>query len=128
MNFSDKLSILFDFTAVLFTLLSSWGDPSCIGLTGLELLDSTHTPIPLSPSQLTLSPSGENKGLETLLDGENMVTSPHHMWCVSSADKVTIEIGLDVPHQIGGVMIWNYNKSPEDSYIGVSNILISMLT
>lgn len=57
-----------------------------------------------------------------------MVTSPHHMWSVSSIDKVTIEIGLDVPRQIGGVIIWNYNKSPEDSYSGVSNILISMLT
>ena len=57
-----------------------------------------------------------------MIDGTNVTMSDEHMWLVPFADGnnhvVTIDFGMKV--YIAGLRIWNYNKSKEDTYRGVS--------
>ena len=109
---------------VLLTLLSSWRDPGHVGLTGLELLDSSHHPIDLSPSQLSVYSSGKEMDGEAaaLLDGVTLTTSPDHMWLSSlpPCSGVSLSLQLSQPTELVGMRVWNYNRSLEDSYKGVS--------
>lgn len=48
------------------------------------------------------------------------------MWLVphpSSSHPPTLTITLSTPTPLQGLKVWNYNKSLEDSYCGVSSIL-----
>ena len=42
-------------------------------------------------------------------------------------EKVRISISLSVSKKLHGLRIWNYNKSPEDTYRGVSASIMRML-
>lgn len=57
-----------------------------------------------------------------LIDGENVSCDEKHMWLCpfSPKDRIRITISLTVTKKLHGLRIWNYNKSPEDTYRGVS--------
>lgn len=88
-------------------------------MTGVELLDSTSSPVPLSPSHITLLDSEyDNTTVEKLVNGHNIVTSSHQMWSTKfDGNLVRLQLNLNQTHQLSGIRIWNYN---EDSYTGVS--------
>jgi hypothetical protein len=77
------------------TLLSTWGDPYFVGLTGLALLDEQLRPLPTGngggithdclsafPRDINTVPghSGDNRTLDKLIDGDNVTTNDNHMW------------------------------------------------
>ncbi|KAL0156196.1 hypothetical protein M9458_047442, partial [Cirrhinus mrigala] len=103
-------------------LLSSWGDPHYVGLTGLEVVGKGGESIPVDVSMVTASPrdlndlpeySNDLRTLDKLFDGMNITTDDKHMWLIplTSGSDHTLTT-------IAGLRIWNYNKSPEDSYRG----------
>jgi len=57
-----------------------------------------------------------------LFDGENVTCDDYHMWLCpfSTKEKVRIMITLSVSKRLHGLRIWNYNKSPDDTYRGVN--------
>lgn len=57
-----------------------------------------------------------------LFDGVNITADDKHMWLIpyTSGYDHTLTVRFHQPHTIAGLRIWNYNKSPEDSYRGVS--------
>ena len=57
-----------------------------------------------------------------LFDGENITCDDRHMWLCpfTRREKNRIMISLSVSKRLHGLRIWNYNKSPDDTYRGVS--------
>ena len=108
--------------AIILTLLSSWGDSNHIGLTRLHLLDSTLSPISISPSNISVPTHVSENGLEQLICEDNVMSHDNHMWCTPMSDNISIKIKLDHTQKLGGVRIWNYNKSLEDTYKGVCTL------
>uniref|UniRef100_A0A673G2I0 KATNIP domain-containing protein n=1 Tax=Sinocyclocheilus rhinocerous TaxID=307959 RepID=A0A673G2I0_9TELE len=111
-------------------LLSSWGDPHYVGLTGLEVVGKGGESIPVDVSMATASPrdlndlpecSNDLRTLDKLFDGMNITTDDKHMWLIpfTSSSDHTLTVRFAQPQTIAGFRIWNYNKSPEDSYRGV---------
>ncbi len=51
----------------------------------------------------------------------NITTDDKHMWLIpfTSGSDHTLTVRFGQPQTIAGFRIWNYNKSPEDSYRGV---------
>ncbi len=51
----------------------------------------------------------------------NITTDDKHMWLIpfTSGSDHTLTVRFGQPQMIAGFRIWNYNKSPEDSYRGV---------
>lgn len=58
-----------------------------------------------------------------LIDGINITTSDEHMWLIpfSYGESHTLSVTFSEAQSIAGLRIWNYNKSPEDSYRGVKH-------
>lgn len=122
-------------------LAGNWGDSSSTGLTGISLLEAgSRQPVALRPDQLVLGesspPVGSSPSLAVLLDGVNLTMDAAHM-CLwphppsssssSSEDSQSfpsLVFKLDTPTQLGGLRVWNYNQSTEDSYKGVSAFFV----
>lgn len=56
-----------------------------------------------------------------LIDGNNITTDDHHMWLIPffSGEHHTLNVTFSKAQTVAGLRIWNYNRSPEDSYRGV---------
>ena len=52
-----------------------------------------------------------------------MTVADSNMWLIPYTDgeSHTLQVRLPHPQNIAGVRLWNYNKSAEDTYRGVSN-------
>ncbi|XP_070617660.1 katanin-interacting protein isoform X2 [Erythrolamprus reginae] len=115
---------------LLLNFTASWGDSHYLGLTGLEVVgkEDGHA-VPFSADQLSASPQDLNdlveyvddsRTLDKLIDGKNITTEDNHMWlipfCPGEDHLVTIHFAQ--VEDIAGLRIWNYNKSPEDTYRG----------
>uniref|UniRef100_A0A671RBY8 Katanin interacting protein n=1 Tax=Sinocyclocheilus anshuiensis TaxID=1608454 RepID=A0A671RBY8_9TELE len=119
------------YTGILqLNLLSSWGDPHYVGLTGFEVVGKGGESIPVDVSMATASPrdlndlpenSNDLRTLDKLFDGMNITTDDKHMWLIpfTSGSDHTLAVRFGQPQTIAGFRIWNYNKSPEDSYRGL---------
>ncbi|XP_052452577.1 katanin-interacting protein [Carassius gibelio] len=116
-------------------LLSSWGDPHYVGLTGLEVVGKGGESIPVDVSMVTASPrdlndlpeySNDLRTLDKLFDGMNITTDDKHMWLIpfTSGSDHTLTVRFAQPQTIAGFRIWNYNKSPEDSYRGLKVVQV----
>lgn len=57
-----------------------------------------------------------------LVDGANITMEDEHMWLVPFSPGLdhVVTICFDRAENIAGLRFWNYNKSPEDTYRGVS--------
>eukprot|EP00063_Salmo_salar_P067630 XP_014042465.1 PREDICTED: uncharacterized protein KIAA0556-like isoform X2 [Salmo salar] len=73
-------------------------------------------------SEVSLSP------LSRLIDGHNITTEDQHMWLIpfSCGQHHTLTVNFDKAQTVAGLRIWNYNKTPEDSYRGVKVIHVSL--
>ena len=121
-------------TVVEVILGENWGDPSCMGLTGIDLLMAdSRQPITLRQDQLTLSVSGGSDDgfsrrtrqyleVARLVDGVNVTTDAAHMWTCPlprPSFHLSLTFTLDTPTSLAGLRVWNYNQSMEESYNGV---------
>lgn len=57
-----------------------------------------------------------------LVDNTNVTLSDEHMWMIPFTDggDHTLSVEFSQTQLIAGLRIWNYNKSREDTYRGVS--------
>ncbi|XP_026114123.1 protein KIAA0556-like isoform X1 [Carassius auratus] len=126
----EETTGLYTGSIVQLNLLSSWGDPHYVGLTGLEVVGKGGESIPVDVSMATASPrdlndlpeySSDLRTLDKLFDGMNLTTDDKHMWLIpfSSGSDHTLTVRFARLQTIAGFRMWNYNKSPEDSYRGV---------
>ncbi|XP_016339808.1 uncharacterized protein KIAA0556-like isoform X1 [Sinocyclocheilus anshuiensis] len=126
----EETTGLYTGSILQLNLLSSWGDPHYVGLTGLEVVGKGGASIPVDVSMATASPrdlndlpecSNDLRTLDKLFDGMNITTDDKHMWLIpfTSSSDHTLTVRFAQPQTIAGFRIWNYNKSPEDSYRGV---------
>ncbi|XP_039990940.1 katanin-interacting protein isoform X1 [Xiphias gladius] len=115
----------------------TWGDSHYMGLTGLEVVGKDGESLPLDLSMMAASPRDLNdlpeyghdlRTLDKLIDGHNITTDDQHMWLIpfSYGDPHTLNTTFNTAQTIAGLRIWNYNKSPEDSYRGVKVIHVFM--
>ncbi|XP_032359148.1 protein KIAA0556 isoform X1 [Etheostoma spectabile] len=118
-------------------LVLTWGDSHYMGLTGLEVVGKDGESIPLDLSMMAASPGDLNdlpeyeydlRTLDKLIDGHNITTDDQHMWLIpfSYGEPHILNITFNKAQTIAGLRIWNYNKSPEDSYRGVKVIHLFM--
>ncbi|XP_038048296.1 katanin-interacting protein-like [Patiria miniata] len=118
---------------------STWGDVHYLGLTGLDILDPEGEAIPVTMAMMDAKPRDLNhlpgygrddRTLDKLIDGANVTTSDEHMWLIPFTEGedhiVTIDFGREV--QTSGLRIWNYNKTPEDTYRGAKIVHVYMDT
>ncbi|KAI1896263.1 hypothetical protein AGOR_G00093000 [Albula goreensis] len=115
----------------------TWGDSHYLGMTGLEVVGKEGQSLPLDMSMVDASPRDLNnlpeyghdlRTLDKLIDGHNITMEDEHMWLVpfSYGGKHELTVCFEKPETVAGLRIWNYNKSPEDTYRGVKVIHVSM--
>ncbi|XP_043082041.1 LOW QUALITY PROTEIN: katanin-interacting protein [Puntigrus tetrazona] len=126
----EEITGLYTGSTLQLSLLLSWGDPHYVGLSGLEVVGKGGESVPVDVSMVTASPrdlndlpeySNDLRTLDKLFDGMNITTDDEHMWLIpfSSRADHTLTVQFGRPQTIAGFRVWNYNKSPEDSYRGL---------
>ncbi|XP_017704132.1 PREDICTED: protein KIAA0556 homolog isoform X4 [Rhinopithecus bieti] len=117
-----------------FQLLTSWGDPYYIGLTGLELYDERGEKIPLSENNLgygNLDASsdiaafpdsvnslegvgGDVRTPDKLIDQVNDTSDGRHMWLAPILPGLVnrVYVIFDLPTTVSMIKLWNYAKTP----------------
>lgn len=70
-----------------------------------------------------------NLFLSRVMDNTNVTLSDEHMWMIPFTEGQNHTLTVDFPQTqlISGLRVWNYNKSREDTYRGVSKQLLSNL-
>jgi hypothetical protein len=103
---------------------------------------------PLSRRDLCASPpdinvdghSGDLRTLDKLVDGTNVTTDDVHMWLVPftagprgssgyyapSRSSHVLRVRLPEPCWIAGLTIYNYNKSPDDTFRGAKHVALAI--
>ena len=63
--------------------------------------------------------------LNRVINGTNLTTTDEHMWLIPFTEGqdhlLTIDFGQCTP--LIGLRVWNYNKSTDDSFRGVRNVI-----
>ncbi|XP_053410642.1 katanin-interacting protein isoform X2 [Nycticebus coucang] len=106
-----------------FQLLTSWGDPYYIGLTGLELYDERGEKIPLSENNIAAFPdsvnslegmSGDVRTPDKLIDQVNDTSDGRHMWLAPILPGLVnrVYVIFDLPTTVSMIKLWNYAKTP----------------
>ncbi|XP_053197195.1 katanin-interacting protein isoform X1 [Scomber japonicus] len=124
-------------TCLRLELVLTWGDSHYMGLTGLEVVGKDGESLPLDLSIMAASPRDLNdlpdyghdlRTLDKLIDGHNITTDDQNMWLIPFryGEPHSLDITFNEPQTIAGLRIWNYNKTPEDSYRGVKVIHVFM--
>ncbi|XP_071067322.1 katanin-interacting protein isoform X4 [Dasypus novemcinctus] len=106
-----------------FQLLTSWGDPYYIGLTGLELYDERGEKIPLSENNIAAFPDsvnslegvcGDVRTPDKLIDRVNDTSDGRHMWLAPILPGLVnrVYVIFDLPTTVSMIKLWNYAKTP----------------
>ncbi|KAI5939981.1 Katanin-interacting protein [Manis javanica] len=106
-----------------FQLLTSWGDPYYIGLTGLELYDEWGEKIPLSENNIAAFPDsvnslegvcGDVRTPDKLIDQVNGTSDGRHMWLAPILPGLVnrVYVIFDLPTTVSMIKLWNYAKTP----------------
>nr|XP_023471850.1 protein KIAA0556 homolog isoform X4 [Equus caballus] len=106
-----------------FQLLTSWGDPYYIGLTGLELYDEHGEKIPLSENNIAAFPDsvnslegvcGDIRTPDKLIDQVNDTSDGRHMWLAPILPGLVnrVYVIFDLPTTVSMIKLWNYAKTP----------------
>ncbi|XP_047389594.1 katanin-interacting protein isoform X3 [Sciurus carolinensis] len=106
-----------------FQLLTSWGDPYYIGLTGLELYGERGEKIPLSENNIAAFPDsvnslegvcGDVRTPDKLVDQVNNTSDGRHMWLAPILPGLVnrVYVIFDLPTTVSMIKLWNYAKTP----------------
>ncbi|XP_072798923.1 katanin-interacting protein isoform X1 [Vicugna pacos] len=106
-----------------FQLLTSWGDPYYIGLTGLELYDERGEKIRLSENNIAAFPDsvnslegvcGDVRTPDKLIDQVNDTDDGRHMWLAPILPGLVnrVYVIFDLPTTVSMIKLWNYAKTP----------------
>ncbi|XP_014650074.1 PREDICTED: uncharacterized protein KIAA0556 homolog isoform X2 [Ceratotherium simum simum] len=106
-----------------FQLLTSWGDPYYVGLTGLELYDERGEKIPLSENNIAAFPDsvnslegvcGDVRTPDKLIDQVNDTSDGRHMWLAPILPGLVnrVYVIFDLPTTVSMIKLWNYAKTP----------------
>lgn len=115
-------------------ILSTWGDPHYVGLTGVEVYDTAGDPVVFSSSaQLRADPpdvncldghSGDPRTVDKLIDGVNTTCDDTHMWLTpyepTLPNKLWLKLGSR--RELALVRVFNYNKSRIHAFRGARNV------
>nr|XP_015215697.1 PREDICTED: uncharacterized protein KIAA0556 homolog isoform X2 [Lepisosteus oculatus] len=115
----------------------TWGDSHYMGVTGLEVVGKDGQSLPLTMSMIDARPrdlnelpeyNQDSRTLDKLIDGTNITMEDEHMWLIpfTRGSEHVLTVSFERPETIAGLRIWNYNKSPEDTYRGVKLIHVSL--
>ena len=106
-------------------IVSTWGDAYVAGLSGIELLDMEGQPVKQLDIQLKNNVGSTLSNPNKLVDFVNNTTDDKHMWlgCMPAPPKC-LELAITFPSgtRIGGIRLWNYNKSLIESVKGVKEV------
>ncbi|CAD8165981.1 unnamed protein product [Paramecium octaurelia] len=108
-------------------ILSTWGNPSLVGLTEIELYAIDGNKVQLKPYNIKMANAQSLKMPEILINGKYLTKDAVNMWLGSMPDPpktIDIEISYDDDIVLGGLKIFNYNKSLIDSVKGVRDMEI----
>ena len=106
---------------LIFRIISTWGNPHVVGLTEIEAFDKEGSKIPLVLSARNLGPGAVNP-IAKLTNGKMYVNDERHMWIAYLPPHPKfLEIVCTLPMgvTVGGIAVWNYNKSSFESVKGV---------
>ncbi|XP_036388651.1 katanin-interacting protein isoform X1 [Megalops cyprinoides] len=134
---SEQVPGMYTGKCLKITLSMTWGDAHYLGMTGLEVVGKEGQSLPLDISMVDASPRDLNelpeyghdlRTLDKLFDGHNITMDDEHMWLIpfSYESEHVLTVCFGKAQTIAGLRIWNYNKSPEDTYRGVKVIHVSM--
>eukprot|EP00002_Diphylleia_rotans_P001000 TRINITY_DN10545_c0_g1_i1.p1 TRINITY_DN10545_c0_g1~~TRINITY_DN10545_c0_g1_i1.p1 ORF type:complete len:1785 (+),score=340.31 TRINITY_DN10545_c0_g1_i1:93-5447(+) len=115
--------------------LTTWGDLYYLGLTGIQIFDGEGNLINLNAAMLSAQPKDLNelpgsnsdvRTLDKLVNNQNLTTDIKNMWMIpyKSGSRHVLAISLLKPTKLGALKIWNYNKSPDDSFRGAQRVRI----
>ncbi|XP_069124311.1 katanin-interacting protein-like isoform X2 [Argopecten irradians] len=115
----------------------TWGDLHYMGLTSLEVVGKDGEALPIKLSMLTAIPMDlhslpgherDDRTLDKVIDGINVTMSDEHMWLVPFTDgnNHTLSIDFGQTVLVAGLRVWNYNKSPEDTYRGAKTVHVTI--
>ena len=119
-------------------ILSTWGDPHYVGLSGLEYFDRNGQPICLSGDQLVASDINILEGygndprvVSNLVDGHNCTCDDMHVWLApfdgsDTGKRNIIRIDFEKLETLSMVRVWNYNKSRTHSYRGAKHVRMNL--
>ncbi|KAJ8364242.1 hypothetical protein SKAU_G00130730 [Synaphobranchus kaupii] len=118
-------------------LSMTWGDSHYLGIAGLEVVGKEGQSLPLDMGMVDACPQDLNelpeygrdlRTLDKLFDGHNVTMEDEHMWLIpfSYGCMHELTVRFEKAQTVAGLRIWNYNKSPEDTYRGVKVMHVSM--
>ncbi|XP_025076001.1 protein KIAA0556 homolog isoform X2 [Pomacea canaliculata] len=116
---------------------ATWGDLHYLGLTALEVVGKDGEALPLNMSVLSAQPRDirhlkgherDDRTLDKLIDGTCITTSDEHMWLVPFTEGQNHTVTVTFPQEtlVSGLRIWNYNKTPEDTFRGARIMHVSI--
>ena len=114
---------------LVIRIISTWGNPHVAGLTEIEIFDKDGTRVSTTFKARNLG-NGPSQPTSKLTNGKIYTDEEKFMWIayIPFAPKY-LELVAILPTTItpGGIAIWNYNKSANDSVKGVrkAEILIN---
>ncbi len=119
---------------LVFRVLSTWGHPHMVGITEIELYDSAGNRILDVPCHVRNTGLASMQPIARLGNGQVFTNDERHMWTaylpVPPAKFLELVYSLPCGTEVGGILIWNYNKNAQDSVKGVmdAEIIISEST
>jgi hypothetical protein len=122
-------------SVLTLNVLSTWGDPHYVGLTGLDIFDSSGRLVVLSnpvqqvigdPHSINVLPEYKDdpRTADKIMDNVNCTKDDVHMWLAPFTEGCShiINITFDAPVTISMIRVWNYNKSRVHSFRGARQI------
>ncbi|KAL3274364.1 hypothetical protein HHI36_015762 [Cryptolaemus montrouzieri] len=118
--------IVFGVKQIDLALLSNWGHPDRIGLTGLEIIEMNNKVINLGINNISTNHDRRKRTIDRLFNNHNLTVDSNSMWCTEYKDggNIVLTINLDDYIYISGLRIWNYNENLDSSYAGVRSVRI----
>jgi len=109
--------------SLVINILSTWGDPYYVGLTGIEFFDDKGKPVRITdrrqiradPPDINVLPGygSDPRTLDKLFDGVNRTCDDFHMWLApfTAGNNHFIYVDFDSSCTFSLIRFWNYNKS-----------------
>ncbi|XP_061197501.1 katanin-interacting protein-like [Saccostrea echinata] len=129
--------IVFKGKSLQLNFTDTWGDLHYLGLTGLEVLGKDGEAFPVSLDMLKASPSDlhhlpgherDDRTLDKVINGNNVTCADENMWLIpfNEGQNHTLTVNFSQSLMMAGLRVWNYNKSPEDTYRGAKIVHVKI--